>query len=268
VFRSAVTSSTTSDKFAIANSKETSFGFGPYRLDPAKRLLSRDGRSLALPPKTFDLLLLFVASRGRVLTKKELMNALWSDTFVEEANLSFQISALRKVLDEEGREWIETLPRYGYRFNGEVSEIDLNLRSDADVQVAPEKREPASTNGARVANSETGPKAAARVPFFTRTTTVPVALASLVAMFFAVMYLRETQPLGRLVSFQIPSPEGVVISDLDSISMSPDGERLTFIGRGSDSKRLLSSIQRAAVHMDNAARAALRRASGVKVSLR
>jgi len=59
---------------------------------------------------------------------------------------------------------IETLG--GTRFNGEVSEIDLNLRSDADVHLAPEKREPASTNGARVASSETGPKAAARVPFF------------------------------------------------------------------------------------------------------
>ena len=79
----------------------TSYEFGPYTLDAAKRLLSREGRSLALPPKTFDLLLLLVENRGRVLTKKELISALWSDAFVEDANLSFQISALRKVLDEE-----------------------------------------------------------------------------------------------------------------------------------------------------------------------
>ena len=133
----------------MANATLRSFEFGPYRLDPSKRLLSRNGRSLALPPKTFDLLLLLVEGRGRVLTKKELMSVLWSDTFVEEANLSFQISALRKVLDEDGTEWIETLPRYGYRFKGEVSEVDLSLRSDTDIQLAP-----------KMAVSITGPPAA------------------------------------------------------------------------------------------------------------
>src|SRR5579862_7954671 len=121
----------------MANATLKSFEFGPYRLDPAKRLLTRKGKSVALPPKTFDLLLLLVEGRGRVLTKKELMSVLWSDTFVEEANLSFQISALRKVLDEDGTEWIETLPKYGYRFKGEVSEVDLSPRSETDFQVAP-----------------------------------------------------------------------------------------------------------------------------------
>ncbi len=238
----------------MANATLRSFEFGPYRLDPSKRLLSRNGRSLALPPKTFDLLLLLVEGRGRVLTKKELMSVLWSDTFVEEANLSFQISALRKVLDEDGTEWIETLPRYGYRFKGEVSEVDLSLRSDTDIQLAPKMA--VSITGPPAAISGSEPKAAARAFFLTRTPTsvvhrvyyfVPAAFASLVAIFFAVMYLRETRIPERIVRFQIPPPEGVIISDLDSISMSPDGERLMYIGTGSDSKRqlwvrLLSSL--------------------------
>jgi DNA-binding winged helix-turn-helix (wHTH) protein len=80
----------------------------------------QNDRTLTLQPKTFDLLILLVESRGRVLTKKELMHALWPDTFVEDANLTFQMSALRKVLGPEGSEWIETLPRYGYRFNVKV----------------------------------------------------------------------------------------------------------------------------------------------------
>jgi DNA-binding winged helix-turn-helix (wHTH) protein len=54
--------------------------------------LLRDEQHVTLPPKTFDLLILLVESRGRVFTKKELMSALWPDTFVEDANLTFQIS--------------------------------------------------------------------------------------------------------------------------------------------------------------------------------
>src|SRR5215472_6392508 len=101
------------------------YEFGPFRLDAAKRLLLCEGKSLTLAPKTFDLLHLLVQSRGRVLTKKELMSALWPDSFVEEANLAFQISALRKVLGTKGTgtEWVETLPRYGYRFSSDVSQL-------------------------------------------------------------------------------------------------------------------------------------------------
>ena len=63
------------------------------------------------------LLLILVESQGRALSKAHLMSALWPDTFVEEANLPFQISALRKALGDDGARWIETLPKHGYRFN-------------------------------------------------------------------------------------------------------------------------------------------------------
>ena len=71
---------------------------------------------MPLAPKTFDLLVLLVQSDGRAMSKQELMAALWPDTFVEEANLSFQISTLRKALGENGSRWIQTLPKHGYRF--------------------------------------------------------------------------------------------------------------------------------------------------------
>src|ERR1700682_5126439 len=100
-----------------------SYEFGSYRLDVAKRLLVKGGKSLPLAPKTFDLLLLLVTSQGRVLTRTGLISALWPDTLVEEANLSFQISALRRTLGNEGLEWIETVPKYGYRFIGTVTEV-------------------------------------------------------------------------------------------------------------------------------------------------
>ena len=78
-----------------------------------RRVFSRDGQVVPLAPKTFDLLLRLVQSGGRALSKHELMSALWPDTFVEEANLTFQISTLRKALGECGAQWLETLPKHG-----------------------------------------------------------------------------------------------------------------------------------------------------------
>src|SRR5579884_1618790 len=96
------------------------YTFGSYSLDLSSRTLTRSGEVVTLAPKTFDLLALLVKSSGRLLSKSELMAALWPDMFVEEANLSFQISALRKALAEEGSQWIETVPKHGYRFRAEV----------------------------------------------------------------------------------------------------------------------------------------------------
>jgi Tol biopolymer transport system component/DNA-binding winged helix-turn-helix (wHTH) protein len=96
------------------------YEFGPFRLDLERRLFRRDDQVLPLAPKAFDLLLLLVQSPGHAFSKPELMTALWPDTFVEEANLSFQISALRKTLGEDGARWIETVPKYGYRFSAVV----------------------------------------------------------------------------------------------------------------------------------------------------
>jgi Tol biopolymer transport system component/DNA-binding winged helix-turn-helix (wHTH) protein len=96
------------------------YEFGACTLDTEKRLLIRDGQPVTLAPKTFDLLVVLIESGGRALAKAELMQSLWPDTFVEEANLSFQISTLRKTLGEDGPKWIETVPKHGYRFAGTV----------------------------------------------------------------------------------------------------------------------------------------------------
>ena len=96
------------------------YQFGPCRLDVRQRVLTSEHHPVALAPKTLDLLLLFVRSPGRAFSKQELMTALWPDTFVEEANLSFQISTLRKALGDGASESIETVPQRGYRFAADV----------------------------------------------------------------------------------------------------------------------------------------------------
>jgi Tol biopolymer transport system component/DNA-binding winged helix-turn-helix (wHTH) protein len=99
------------------------FEFGPFLLDPSTRSLLRDAVPQILAPKTFDLLLVLVEQRARVVSKDELLQTLWPGTFVEEGNLSQQIFLLRKILGGDDQpEYITTVPRRGYRFAVEVTE--------------------------------------------------------------------------------------------------------------------------------------------------
>jgi len=101
------------------------YEFGPFRLDPAKRLLQRGDEPISLTPKAFDTLLLLVQNRDRVMPKEELMNRVWPESFVEEANLSQTIFMLRKTLGETApeRSYIATVRGSGYRFDEPVREI-------------------------------------------------------------------------------------------------------------------------------------------------
>ena len=89
--------------------------FGPFRLEAAERLLLRAGQPVSLTPKSFDLLVYLVEHAGRLVTKQTLMSALWPDSFVEETNLTFTVSALRKALGDgqDGDQFIQTVPTRG-----------------------------------------------------------------------------------------------------------------------------------------------------------
>jgi Tol biopolymer transport system component/DNA-binding winged helix-turn-helix (wHTH) protein len=113
------------------------YAFGCYRLDSASRTLTRSGEPVPLPPKTFDLLVLLAGSGGRLLTRSELIHALWPDATVEDGSLTFQISALRKSLGEDA--WIESVPKHGYRFNAPV-------QIEPAVVAAPVAEKPAPTH--------------------------------------------------------------------------------------------------------------------------
>jgi DNA-binding winged helix-turn-helix (wHTH) protein/TolB-like protein/Flp pilus assembly protein TadD len=95
-----------------------SYEFGPFRLDPEERTLSRSGELVPLTIKAFETLLVLVENAGHLLPKDELMRRVWPETVVEENNLAQQISFLRKALGEPetGVKYIETLPKRGYRF--------------------------------------------------------------------------------------------------------------------------------------------------------
>src|SRR5215831_932170 len=106
------------------NGENHIFEFGQFRLDATERILARNGEQLPLAPKVFDTLVVLVRHRGHLLEKNQLMEEVWPDTFVEEINLAVNISTLRKILgaSDDGRPFIETVPKRGYRFVAEVSE--------------------------------------------------------------------------------------------------------------------------------------------------
>ena len=96
------------------------YEFGKFVLDPAHRSLTSDGTPVHLPAKEFDTLLVLLQNNGLALSKEEMMSAIWPDATVEEGNLAKQISRLRKRLNSTGQEYIETLPKHGYRFSADL----------------------------------------------------------------------------------------------------------------------------------------------------
>src|SRR4051794_11804250 len=96
--------------------------FGPYRLDLGRQELRRGDEPVPLTPKAFDTLRMLVEADGAVVAKEAILAAVWRDRFVEESVLSQNVYTLRKVLAEgdEGRAYIVTVPRRGYRLAGSV----------------------------------------------------------------------------------------------------------------------------------------------------
>jgi Tol biopolymer transport system component/DNA-binding winged helix-turn-helix (wHTH) protein len=102
------------------------YEFDSFRLDPAEQLLLADGKIIPLPPKAFELLLVMVEHAGHLMEKDDLLAAAWPGTFVQETNLTSNISHIRKALGESGNglQFIETVPKRGYRFVAQVKVVE------------------------------------------------------------------------------------------------------------------------------------------------
>jgi len=108
------------------------FEFGNFRLDATERLLVASGEPIQLSPKVFDTLLMLVSNAGKVLSKEKMLAEIWDDSIVEENNLAQNISQLRRVLGETSdSKFIETVPKFGYRFVAAVTTAELaNIQTD------------------------------------------------------------------------------------------------------------------------------------------
>src|SRR5262245_9154245 len=162
------------------------YEFGNFRLDTKEKTLYREHEPIALRPKVFETLQVFVEHPGRLLEKDELMEKIWKDQFVEETNLTFNIKVLRRILNDDAHNprFIETVPRRGYRFIAEVKPHFNHLAAKAEaVQPMPAAKSLASRHylwiGALVLLLAT----AVSIAWFTRsnrasTASVPVLSAT------------------------------------------------------------------------------------------
>jgi Tol biopolymer transport system component/DNA-binding winged helix-turn-helix (wHTH) protein len=191
---------------------QPTYEFGAFRLDPDERQLLRNGQPVPVTPKAFDLLLYLVQRQGKLVRKSALMTALWPDTSVEEANLAFQISALRKALGDgaEGETLIQTVPTRGYRFVGSVRVV------------------PGGTDATGPGTGTVRPIAAGRrhrPPLM-----MLIAGAVIVVAAATAWALRSHHPV------EAPPPHVVPLTALEGPrwhpTFSPDGEQLAFAWNG------------------------------------
>ena len=209
------------------------FEFGPFRLNGAERLLLRDGRAVSITPKALDLLSVLVERHGHLVEKEELLRLVWPDTFVEEANLSFNISLIRKALGdrEEGQRYIETVPKRGYRFTALVRETSIpEQRLDAAAASAG-----ASMRGAIPGRPAAEPLVVPRTRPTRRAVYVLAALAvALGGSVFGLFHVgarlpwRSDPSATRARVFPVTSFAG----NESHAAFSPDGNRIAFVWNG------------------------------------
>src|SRR6266436_4286257 len=133
---------------AINGEKTQSYIFGPFRFDLEERTLLRDGRFIPLQPKITETLFVLLQNAGHLVDKEQFLRSVWPDAFVEEANLNRNIFVLRKILGQwnGGREYIETVPKRGYRFVAPVETLPASqhettgtIRPSFSVPIEPRK---------------------------------------------------------------------------------------------------------------------------------
>lgn len=167
------------------------YEFGPFRIDPIKRLLLRDGQVAPLTPKCFDILLALVENSGKVIEKDDLMRRVWPDSFVEEGNLTYNVSMLRKALRERAGEhqYIATIPGRGYSFvasvNGARNEGDNSLAQNDSVTVAVVSEQTSTDQQVRTGASQTGLRK------ITRSGVAALAVLAVLAVAAAVLAVKS-----------------------------------------------------------------------------
>jgi DNA-binding winged helix-turn-helix (wHTH) protein/TolB-like protein/Flp pilus assembly protein TadD len=118
----------------MSNKNGHRYEFGDFRLDSEPLSLWREEALVALPPKALEMLLLLVRRRDIIVSREELLDTVWRDTFVEDGNINYTVSLLRKTLDKDDKgRFIQTVPKRGYRFVADVLEVAANGHTENAV---------------------------------------------------------------------------------------------------------------------------------------
>jgi DNA-binding winged helix-turn-helix (wHTH) protein/Tol biopolymer transport system component len=203
------------------------YRFEDFTVDAHQRVLLRAGKPVALTPKGFETLLILVESSGRIVEKEELKRRLWPDTFVEEANIAFNVQQLRKTLNDDARNprYIGTVARRGYRFLAEVEIVPAAVAQSADLSSE-------NTDGDAVVSAVTASKS----PRNMYLTLVALLIVLAGAGFFAWKFFNRSSPgsESKLVAANSPSTSRIKVEQLTvtgqsyHLAISPDGKYVAY----------------------------------------
>jgi DNA-binding winged helix-turn-helix (wHTH) protein/tetratricopeptide (TPR) repeat protein len=180
------------------------YEFGPFRVDPDRQILLRDDQPVAITPKAFETLLILVRHSREVVSKDELMKAVWPSAFVEESNLSQNIVVLRKALGDtpEDRRYIATLPGRGYRFAADVRTVVKNgenasAKGYSDSQAAAPA---ASAPAERLHDLATSPPRTVSRRFLL---ALPIGAALALLVLGAASFFRSRPPTAAVTAYPV-----------------------------------------------------------------
>jgi Tol biopolymer transport system component/DNA-binding winged helix-turn-helix (wHTH) protein len=203
------------------------YEFGEFRLDSREKILTCRGEPVEIAPKVFELLCVFLENHGRLLEKDELMDKIWTDSFVEESNLAFNIRQLRIILNDDAHEpkYIKTVRGHGYRFIADVRKIAGEAESPIQKTDAPAVH----LSGAPVKEQTNAPKT---IFFSTPVLIVSVVLLA-VAAALGAWFLRTIigKPTVPVLAAPFASEKLSTNGRVNFTALSPDGKNLAYTNR-------------------------------------
>ncbi len=224
--------------------KNRCFQFGPFHLDPADQLLLREGKPLSLAPKAFETLLYLVENPHRLVTREELIKAIWPNSFVEDGSLSVNISLIRRTLGDMrgGGPYIETVPRKGYRFLSDVRVLATeeqsvplfaaSTRSSSSQLASPAALGLRELSTSLVAPGEPSitppPRAAPLAPLLIRRSKALAGVATVLLLLgwatFVILKRREIPPFASMSISRLTWR-----GDAVGAAISPDGKYVAYL---------------------------------------
>ncbi|HSI87911.1 MAG TPA: winged helix-turn-helix domain-containing protein [Pyrinomonadaceae bacterium] len=215
-------------------SRQKSYEFADFRVDADNRMLYRRGKEIQLAPKAVETLLALIERRGEIVSKGTLIDAVWPETVVEESNLFLYLSVLRKTLGKQtnGDQWIETLRRRGYRFNGDIRLIETpaegNAHTGHDLEALvsdpvpsfspPEERAELLDSGVKGAERESRSSRPARPrPWLWG---IPAAVALVAVLAFTFQYFAPRPPITSVAVLPFANESGDPELDYLAASMT------------------------------------------------
>jgi DNA-binding winged helix-turn-helix (wHTH) protein/TolB-like protein/thioredoxin-like negative regulator of GroEL len=234
------------------------YAFGSFLFDVDGHRLLREGQTVPLPPKAMEALRVFLARPGQVMAREELLQTVWGETFVEDANLTVAVSQLRKALNRNGEtnEYIQTIPRVGYRFIADVSEIREEQRRPVVLAkhtlsrtVIEEEEIPAEHSEVRTVQSPTTLELSNSLVRATRRSLLPATAIFLVALaIIASLWTHLQQRSARGANLSIKS---IAVLPFQTLG-APSGEDHRGLGLADVLITRLSNIRQLSVRPTSA----------------